>query len=327
MNYQSLSMRLAGGLSLVLMLSACGKNMNIGIPADQLNAAQNQEGNKKGKTGTDTTTGTGTGTGTSTSTGTDTSTGTATGTATGTNTSTSTSTNTDTSVSGSVAVDAKLAELNVVQPLTVADLKSLQEKNISLDRADRAELERKTARVLFKSLPESVMLANGSTEVITKKGKKTKKVKSSNQGNMSIQLVIDREKSGLDVYSNLKLCLFVDLRGDICVSDADIVKKSAYIQSNDPNLVKVDVVKAFGINADYVFKNTSSILIKNDKGELDQSEYFRKLLLSYEGMKTLEGATLEVVTEAIKGKVVPTGYTEAKLVGMSDEDLTPSTIK
>jgi hypothetical protein len=340
MKNQSLFARFAGGLSLMVMLSACGKNMSLTVPADQLAKENGQtsdnsktdenkdskDGNQSaddkksadGKAADDQKTADG---------------------------KTADGSKSDAKTDGKTSDDKKSTEtvastamddIGVLNPLSVQDMKDIAELSIPFTRDGDDEKERKTARVLFKVLPyESLMEIAQSKEVpdliTAKKNKGKQKIdpvtkkpmvkieKTVSSGSVEMVLTLDEKQNGLNL-KNFKICILADLaESDACRTFDQLKEKGAVL--NDPNAdsaLKIDLIAAFGLNVYNVFAITDEVNLESGA----ESKYFRKLLLSFNGVKSPVGAKLEVKSGKREDATLDeVDYNNAQLENVAKDDL------
>jgi hypothetical protein len=328
MKNQSLFVRFAGSLSLMVMLSACGKNISLGVPADQLAKTQDQsKAKEEAKKGASTD-----GNADANSTATDASKG----------ASDASKTSGSETASNSSAVLASMDDIGVLNPLSVADVARLNDElKVHFTRNSDDEEERKTARVIFKVLPYQVLeskVEESMVPVLFSSGKKKGKQKvdpvtkkpmvqveqKSTSGTLEMVLTLVEKDHAYDS-KNFKICLLADNgESDRCVTYSQLKEKGAIL--NNPIVdseLKIDLMTAFGMGIESVFEITDEVNLASG----EESKYFRKLHLSFNGVKTAVGAKLEVSSEKRADASVDADYNAAILENIAPNELTPSVIQ
>lgn len=335
MNYQKPIRSLAASLALLMLATACGKNMSLQVDTSKLSGNGTTQGTTdntidaskvKKANGSSSTPGSSTTTPASTepTTGATTvgsndasTTGNTTATEPDADASSSTSASAPSSADGtdSASTDEAtekfdLSETGVLQPLSISDAKYLTDDlQILLAKTTRDQMQRKLARAVFKVRPYSSLIV----------------AKSKKAGEVKATLVISKEDNNID-FGNFKVCLFSDIENDICRDYNQLVTAAAFI--GDPlsgNEVQIDMLKAFGAKkADQKVK-----MLFSKTFTYDNTKYYRKVLLSIEGVKKVFGSKFIVESKDVKAKGVatPADYDESTAVGVDNEELTVSDIR
>jgi hypothetical protein len=331
---QSQTRNLLGSLSLLVLVTACGKNMNLAIPADSLDSGNQKLGATQKKSADGITV---SNTGTAVSSASDATDSEGNVVSNSIDSGLTIDANNNVVIHGIVADQPYMNKTSVLQPLSEADVAALSKKGITLNRADRDQNERKTARVLFKMLPRELLASATKTEktpVLDKKGKQKKDKKgklvfkessSISGGALKMTLIINKADSDLDL-NNFKVCMFKDMATDLCRTHEELLAKSAYVGDvNDDKELKVDMMKAFDLTTDSVFSYAAKIRLNTEA--VTFSPYYRKLRLSFNGLNTAVGAQLLVESSATPGAAIPADYNEAILENVAPSDLIASKIQ